>query len=102
MLRVSNKDNEPEKIQAAYIYHPESSALERKVVEIVAHELALFGLHRNDYHEIRNDIEFAREIRQARKRSLAFAIKAVMLGLLTVLGSLITAGFYTILSRSQP
>lgn len=102
MLRISNKDNEPEKIQAAYIFHPESAALEKKILEMVSAELALFGLTRSDYHEIRNDIEFTRELRQTRKHTLAMTAKAILLALLTLMGSLLTAGFYALMERNQP
>lgn len=102
MLHVSDNDNESDHPHAAYVYHPQSDALENKVKQIVARELGLFGLNSKDYHQIHIDMEFVRELRQARKRTLAIASKAILLGLLSLIGSLLMAGITAMLGKGQP
>lgn len=101
MLRIGNQHNKPEKSSAAHGYHPQNEALEKKVKQMVADELARFGLSATDYHEIRKDLECVREMRCARKRTLAWLASFILLGLMSMIGSLIVAGFYSILQKSQ-
>ena len=102
MLHIGNKNNEPDTLQATYVYHPQSDALEKKMKQMLADELSLFGLISADYHDIRNDMEFIREMRCARKRTIAFTAKAALFGAVSIIGSLLTAGFYAIVQRGQP
>lgn len=92
MLRISGSTEKEEEICAAFVYHPDSSALETRVREITHEELEKFGMDVKDAHQIHNDLDFVRDLRKSRRMMVSIVMKVLIVGLLSLLGSLVLAG----------
>lgn len=96
MLRISNKKEGVEsEISAAYIFHPDSVALEGRIRELAHEELKKFGLDIDDAHQIHNDLDFVRQQRETRKTAAGWILKALIVGGLSVAGALLLSGLTT-------
>jgi|GEM_PF-4485554 len=99
MIRISGK-KDGDGIAESHVYHPESAALEARIVELIHQELHKFGLDVQDAHQIHNDLLSVREQRENKKKMAAIVIKTVIAGMFAFLGALILSGLNSMYGRN--
>ena len=79
-------------LETSLVFHPDSIALQRYIQDVVRQELAHHGIEAKDAHELRNDLELLRGIRESRSKIISIVGASALLSILTAIGTVIVVG----------
>jgi len=85
--------------ESCHIHTNDDQSFDARVIEIVHDQVSVYGLKREDAHEIHCDMDFVRNIRQARGSGVKMLMQALLFGIISTTGFLLALGLSSYLSK---